>query len=180
MMKCPNCGAEEKDGMIFCGHCGSRLKNMEPSPSPKEEEKNDPEAVEWISKLEKEIQYKDQTLSRVRKEKTRWLVASLLLLAALFGVSMLYISAQDDVGYYQRRYSNLRSDYNDLSQQLEESADQVEFMNKYIVLINNNEDDMLYHTYNCSVWEDGRTSFFAYNISLAESRGYEPCPECCE
>ena len=48
-------------------------------------------------------------------------------------------------------------------------------MDNYIALV---EDDgtNLYHQYNCSQFK--ADSFWAYNISAAKSKGFEPCPEC--
>ena len=50
-----------------------------------------------------------------------------------------------------------------------------DFLEKYVVLVNNDESTD-YHKYGCTLFDED--SFWAYSRKLAESNGYAPCPVC--
>lgn len=58
---------------------------------------------------------------------------------------------------------------------LEIMTSQVEFYDKHVVFVSDDGTNV-YHNLRC---EDFDTSYFwAFNVELAETRGYDPCPKC--
>lgn len=55
------------------------------------------------------------------------------------------------------------------------ASEKANFMDSYVVFVNN-DGSGLYHTYDCSQFK--RDSFWAYSRKLAQSNGYDPCPQC--
>lgn len=66
--------------------------------------------------------------------------------------------------------AKLSRDYNALKSDLN-------FFNRHVVFVLN--DGMnVYHKYDCVLFENSRSSFWAYNTEAAASRGYKPCSVC--
>lgn len=57
------------------------------------------------------------------------------------------------------------------------TSEKANFLDAYVVFVNN-DGSKLYHKYDCSNFN--RASFWAYSRKLAESNGYDPCPNCCK
>lgn len=83
-------------------------------------------------------------------------------------MTLLYIDTNESKQFYYDKYNAWRAEARELQ-------DQVELMDKYVVLVFDDGSDY-YHTYECYKKYDG--SFWAYNINAAENKGYTPCPDC--
>lgn len=59
----------------------------------------------------------------------------------------------------------------------EEYEQKVNFMDSHVVFVENDGSNR-YHRYDCPYFT--QRSFWAYSKKLAESRGYDPCPYCCD
>ena len=57
------------------------------------------------------------------------------------------------------------------------TSEKANFLDTYVVFVNN-DGSKLYHKYDCPNFNQG--SFWAYSRKLAESNGYDPCPNCCK
>ena len=82
------------------------------------------------------------------------------------------------------RIAELKTEILDLTQAKENlqskinaNAEKIDFLDNHIVVV---EDDgtNLYHKYDC--YKFLGNSFWAFNTKAAESKGYEPCPLCCD
>ena len=62
-----------------------------------------------------------------------------------------------------------------LTEDLEEAGEKADFMDTYVVFVNNDDTDY-YHNYDCSQFI--KTNFWAYSRKLAENYGYTACPTC--
>lgn len=70
---------------------------------------------------------------------------------------------------------SLQSQLTELQSSYTVASEKANFMDRYVVFVNNDGSN-LYHTYSCSQFK--RDSFWAYSRKLAESNGYDPCPQC--
>lgn len=101
-----------------------------------------------------------------------------LLAGCAFSVILAFYEG-NEASYYKRRYYSQSSEYSTLKKQNTSLAEQVEFMDKCVAIIDANSDDNLYDTYGCRTWDwDSDWSVLVYTPKGAESRDYEPCPEC--
>lgn len=102
--------------------------------------------------------------------KTQWLWILLVAVLSVWAIAMtvLYIDTNESKEYYYDEYREWRAEARELQ-------DQVDFMDKYVVLVFDDNSNN-YHTYEC--FEDYDGSFWAYNINAAENKGYTPCPDC--
>ena len=57
------------------------------------------------------------------------------------------------------------------------TSEKSNFLDTYVVFVNN-DGSKLYHKYDCPNFN--KSSFWAYSRKLAESNGYDPCPNCCK
>ena len=75
------------------------------------------------------------------------------------------------------RITNLITDKTKLQTKINEQAKEIIFYDKHIVFI---EDDgtKKYHKYDCQKFVG--SSFWAYNLESAKSKGYKPCSLCCD
>lgn len=174
MKKCPKCGLEASDDQIFCQQCGSRLDN--------EISKNaEVDQVQNNNNIPTQQVKKDEASANIHQKprKRRGILLGISIcisIASIITAIIKYNDAED----YKRRYQSIRYDYSELEKDIIPLEEQVNFMDQYIVIIDANKDDNLYHTYTCDVWNNwsGDWSMLAYNVTTAENRGYEPCPEC--
>lgn len=74
-----------------------------------------------------------------------------------------------------RELSRAQSDLTELQGQLEQLIDKAEFLDDYIVFLQD-EDPTVFHSYDCEKFT--RNGYRAYNRQLALSLGYTPCPHC--
>lgn len=99
-------------------------------------------------------------------------VIVLSVLTASTGIiSVLILSEYNSV---RDLYSDARRDNAELSSELEELENEVDFYQEHIALVN--EDDQYYHKQGCDYFDD--SSFWAYNTELAKNKGYSACPKC--
>lgn len=74
-----------------------------------------------------------------------------------------------------RELARAQSDLTELEGQLELLIDKAEFLDDYIVFLQD-EDPTIFHSYDCEKFT--RNGYRAYNRQLALSLGYTPCPHC--
>lgn len=74
-----------------------------------------------------------------------------------------------------RELSRAQSDLTELQGQLEQLIDKAEFLDDYIVFLQDGEPTV-FHSYDCEKFT--RNGYRAYNRQLALSLGYTPCPHC--
>lgn len=86
-----------------------------------------------------------------------------------------YDQLEEDSDKLQKDYDKLQADYDELEAENRANASKANFMDRYIVFIEDNGTNY-YHTFDCS--EFTATNFWVYNRSLARSSGYTPCPIC--
>lgn len=161
MKICPKCQWRSDSNEKFCPQCGSALVK----------DKSNKKGKKWIGK------------------------ACIILLAAacvtcfMYALNMsskaddyrdLYWSAFDERNSYKQKYEVLSDEYDELVMQKESYEKKADFLDKYIGIVNAKASENIYHKYDCSLlgMDKGEWSIRAYNISQAESLGYEPCPEC--
>lgn len=70
---------------------------------------------------------------------------------------------------------SLQSQLDSLQSSYTAASTKANFMDSYVVFVNNDGTN-LYHTFDCSRFK--RDNFWAYSRKLAESNGYDPCPQC--
>lgn len=121
-----------------------------------------------------------------------WKRLSIVMLSIFFAASVvanvfLCVNNRDlvtDVRYLEKRNDRLEDDVDDLQEELdqfydyyEETFNKIAFFDRVVVFI---EDDGTnrYHKYDCDQFIGN--SFWAYNVEAAESKGFDPCPICCE
>lgn len=75
----------------------------------------------------------------------------------------------------ERSKQYLLADKNNLINKIESYSSKISFFDQFIVFVVD-DGTKLYHTYDCSKFGD--ESFWAYNISAAENKGYKPCSLC--
>lgn len=73
----------------------------------------------------------------------------------------------------------LESDVEQQTETAAKMATQLRFYRQYAVIVLNDGTDA-YHTYTCPIFAANNGSFWIYNISAAEDKGYHPCTECFE
>lgn len=76
----------------------------------------------------------------------------------------------------EENMADLETEHQEMEETLKTTQTKANFMDQYVVFVNNEEDAEYYHSYDCSQFN--KSNFFAYNTKLAESRGYSPCPYC--
>ena len=108
----------------------------------------------------------------------KWKVFCIILLVTCVASGIFAVYQWNEALQYRNMYHSKWSDYYWLEDLYEELAEQTEFMNEYIAIIDANSYDGLYHTYDCTTWNWSDVSWIAYNVNKAEALGYEPCPEC--
>ena len=81
---------------------------------------------------------------------------------------------QDEIKELEDEIDYLVSENNELLNQLEEIGPDFEFFQEYAACVNENRS--YYHHPSCDNFNN--EYFFIYNIDLAESYGYAPCPVC--
>jgi len=78
----------------------------------------------------------------------------------------------------QESYDSLQADYKALKASYDEAKEKADFMDSYVVFVNNSAGTGYYHKYNCSHFT--KSNFWAYSRKLAENNGYLACPYCCK
>ena len=158
MKQCPHCGLQSADDQVFCQQCGTRLAASHQTNSTD-----------------------GQLLQEEKKQgssKKRILLTVILAAACVFSIVFSVIQ-YNNASFYSNLYDSLYFRYSDLAEENTVLAEQAEFLDQYIAIIDNDSGDNLYHTYTCATWNwDGDWSIIAYNVNKAEFEGYEPCPEC--
>lgn len=187
MKKCPNCGLETEDGQIFCHHCGARMEDVSRTDADTERLNGEIRKKDkLIADLKERLEQTERRSAGAAKKRKKWVVISVVLLAACV-CSVIFAAYQgSEASYYRRRYNSMSSQYNTLENEyetLEEERtalkDQTDFMDQYIGIIDLNSEEYLYHTYSCPTWDwSEKWNILAYNVTAAENRDYEPCPQC--
>ncbi|SCI77974.1 Predicted membrane protein [uncultured Flavonifractor sp.] len=180
MKKCPNCGLEMEDGQVFCHHCGTRIGDVNRTDADTERLNREiRQKDKLITDLKAQLAQAEKQDTRTAKKRKKWVVISAALLAICI-CSVIFATYQgSEASYYKRRYNALSSQYNTLEEECEALEEQTEFMDKYIGIIDLSTEDYLYHTYDCPTLDwSSEWNILAYNVTAAESRDYEPCPEC--
>lgn len=75
-------------------------------------------------------------------------------------------------------YDSLQSEYKTLKSGYDEAKGKADFMDSYVVFVNNSSGTGYYHRYDCSHFT--KSNFWAYSRKLAENNGYQACPYCCK
>lgn len=78
----------------------------------------------------------------------------------------------------REKYDSLQSEYKTLKSGYDEAKEKADFMDSYVVFVNNASGTGYYHRYDCSHFT--RSNFWAYSRKLAENNGYQACPYCCK
>lgn len=180
MKKCPNCGLETEDGQVFCHHCGARMENVSRTDADTEQLNRElRQKDKLIADLKGRLEQAEKRDTGSAKKRKKWMGISMVLLAICICSVVFAAYQESEASYYRRRYSSLYSQHTTLEKEHEALEEQAEFMDKYIGIIDLNSEDYLYHTYDCPTWDwSGEWNILAYNVTAAESRDYEPCPEC--
>lgn len=197
MKKCTNCGFELNDNDLFCMNCGNKIV---------QEERKQSQEQKSVEKKAKSSQGNQKI--GVWKIASGILLASCIILGIFYG--MKCEEYDDLNGAYQyvinknadlekqvldmkgqnettSELATLRNDYEKLYDEYVKTfsqmcayEEQAEFMNDYVVIVNANSTEMVYHTYNCSLWQadDGSWSIYIYNIDAALQEGYSACAHC--
>lgn len=181
MEKCPKCGAEVTADLVFCQHCGVRLRGAGQSKAEAEQLNQEIRQRDTeIGSLNEQLAQAERIHGTRKGTGQKWKVFCVILLVTCIVFGIFAANQGSEAAYYRSRYNLISYECSTLEKQNAVLAEQTEFMNEYIGIIDNDSDDKLYHTYDCTVWDDwsGDWSIFAYNIAMAKNQGYEPCPEC--
>lgn len=149
---CPNCGSLVKKGTYTCD-CGYVFRKKR----------------NW-------------------KKTGKWLMLSAAVLLVFvggvyFSYQYGYQTAEEKTGYvYKQKLINaeakanrLEDELEHLEQEWEEAENELDFWDDHAVIVTSSEGEK-YHRYSCYHWKG--SSFYIYNIELAEYMGYEPCEDC--
>ena len=143
MKYCPKCQRKVGGMAAFCPQCGAELQE-----------------------IPKNIGNETST----KKRNAQWVWILLTFVFAVWGIvmSMLFVSAKEEIEIYERWSYEIIDERNRLQ-------DQVDFMDETIALVLDDGTEY-YHTFECYKEYGGR--FLAFNITAAENNGYTPCPDC--
>ena len=79
----------------------------------------------------------------------------------------------------KERYITASNNYYDLLKEIREKNEKLEekadFLDNYIAIVNS-DNDYFYHKYDCELLDT--SSFYAFNIANAISKGYHKCKNC--
>ncbi len=201
MKKCVKCGKTAQDDEVYCLNCGSLLEDIAPDHS------NGSKLTENADLPGQEDAGKPN-IKKEKRKKIFCLVIMIGLAVCIVFLCVIAIREHSRADRYENRYwesyrkinnelnpeiSSLEEQIRDLEEQnahqaaeLETRASQIaaltqqtEWMDEFIAIIDDTKDDTFYHTYSCSSLDwSGNWRIKAYNVKLAESNGYEPCPDC--
>lgn len=109
-MKCPNCGAEMKEGHLYCENCGEDI-HIVPDFEP-ELERNIEQNLEHILD---EVQQPDQSTKKFSEEQKKklqeWIVVGIATLVVIFGVTILFQSFSVEYQITQARQATTKGKY---------------------------------------------------------------------
>ena len=187
---------EEKDALCkgLAIQPKERFQTLEPlldvlNPQAKQETPNVEEsdqASELAESANRTETHPNTTLEPHRKKpRTK---AVLALLMAVFAVATIVLSVflilfVQDRDHYRDRYresldelDKTKTQYNTLKTKYDNISDEYNFYHSYAVVCPD-DGSGLYHQYSCSKLDDSN-GVWIYNTKAAESRGFEPCPNC--
>lgn len=188
MKKCPNCGRETGEEQLFCPGCGHRMVAV-----PKQEVNKNEELLRASRQMQMNLQAKDSMIAdlkrqleeksreeagRKRKKKGALILriagALICVCSIAFALYCYFLAEEADSDYYDALYDKRTAE-----EELSQASDKAQFLDDYVAIIDYENDDGYYHTYDCSIWDwDGEWYITVYTWNGAESLGYEPCPEC--
>ena len=168
---CTFCGAKMEADDLYCMECGE--KRCVSDLNENEERKQDNTQCDSIQEKSVKQEAVPQKQTEPRKVSTSTiLLITALVLMTLIAVSLAenYRSLFDDLRYAQNRISSLQFEINDME-------NKVSFYEQHVVFVSDDGTEV-YHKYGCSQFDS--SYFWAYNTKAAESKGYEPCGNCCD
>lgn len=194
MKRCMKCGKTAQDDEIYCLNCGSLLEEIA---SDQDRGSKPGEAADKAVSADGK---KPDKKSGKGKKILCLVIMALLALCAVIAC-VIAIQEHSRANRYEDKYfeSNRKINYElkpeiasleeenaqqaaeleTMASQIAVLAQQTEWMDTYIAIIDENSDEMLYHTYSCSSLDwSGSWSIRAYNVNLAKKNGYEPCTDC--
>lgn len=180
MDKCPKCGAEVTADLVFCQHCGARLRDAGQSKAETEQLYQELRQRDTEIASLKERLAQAERIHGIKKGKgKKWKVFCIILLVTCVASGIFAVYQGSEAAYYRSRYNSTSYECSTLEKQNAALAEQTEFMDQYLAIIDLNSDDNFYHTYNCDTlnWEE-EWLITAYTVNGAKNKGYEPCPEC--
>lgn len=187
-MICKNCGKTILNDSVFCKFCGYQVKS-------------DETITKTINKHDGKLKIKSLIKKVFKKPSIREIVIASLLILVL-GCSITGLILQDNyisdlsqtIANQKSQIEQLDSDKTVLTQKNNELQSKIKdyktkyddyykYMASYDFLLNkiafvvDEYNSKYYHTCDCNIFKNG-DSYWAYNVEMAQAKGYSPCPYC--
>lgn len=121
---------------------------------------------------------------RIKGRTCLTIITIALVISLCFSNAYLYIRYHKETTAMTSQINELKAQLNERSYTIRDLRSEIAFFDEHIVFVSGTNSNRYfayanrYHKFGCSYFDS--STFWAYNTKQAESKGYSPCPECCQ